>query len=148
MARILIIGYGNPLRRDDGFGRVAAQRLRDLIAAPDVEIIDQHQLTPELMDPISRAGRVVFIDARAGGAPGEVSVKPVEPAVEMGAAFTHFATPAALLAGAAALYGGKAQGTLVTAGGLDFGIGEGLSEPVQAALEVVLASTIPLLLSK
>jgi hydrogenase maturation protease len=148
MPRILIIGYGNSLRRDDGFGRVVAQRLRDQISDPDVEIIDLHQLTPELMDPISTASRVLFIDALAGGPPGELLVRPVKPAAEVSAAFTHFATPPALLAGAAALYGGKARGSLITVGGLDFGIGEGLTEPVLAALEVLLSSTIPQLLAE
>ena len=29
MGRVLIIGYGNPLRGDDGFGWHAAERLRE-----------------------------------------------------------------------------------------------------------------------
>ena len=49
--------------------------------------------------------------------------------------FTHFATPAALLEGARSLYGARPQALLITVVGLDFELGEKLSEPVQLALE-------------
>ena len=41
----------------------------DLINDPDVEIVPLHQLTPELMDPLRRADRVIFIDASTTGRP-------------------------------------------------------------------------------
>jgi hydrogenase maturation protease len=135
MTRLLIIGYGNPLRRDDGFGWHAAERLRETMEGPDIEILTVQQLTPELMEPVSCAGRVVFLDAAVHGEPGVLSVAAVEPADDVAAAFTHFATPAALLAGARALYGAAPAAWLITTAGVDFGIGEELSGPVREALE-------------
>ncbi len=137
MAPLLIIGYGNPLRRDDGFGWHAARRIRESMAERDVEVLTVQQLTPELMEPISRAARVVFIDAGAQGEPGTLLTRPVEPDKFSGTAFTHFATPAALLGGAAALYGAHPEAVLITCAGGDFGFGEELSAPVRAALDRV-----------
>ena len=63
----LVIGYGNVLRGDDGAGFLTAELLRDKLRDPDIEILSQHQLLPELMEPISRAARVIFIDATVSG---------------------------------------------------------------------------------
>ena len=62
MARALIIGYGNPLRGDDGLGWRAAEQLAEIIPQSEAEVIACHQLTPELAEPISRARLVIFID--------------------------------------------------------------------------------------
>src|SRR6185369_11175120 len=109
----LIIGYGNPLRGDDGFGYRAAERIPGAIAV--------HQLTPELMDPIARADRVLFLDACAEGAPGEIRRRRVEPLRSEGA-FTHHVTPEALLAGVLALYGRVPEAEVMTVCGADFSL--------------------------
>lgn len=135
MARILIIGYGNTLRGDDGFGRLAAERLYKAIQDPEIEIVPIHQLTPELMLPISRAERVLFIDARDEGEPGDLRFEPIVPEIGSAQRFSHISTPAGLLAGARALYGSAAEATLATAAGLKFGIGDRLSPAVDRALD-------------
>lgn len=138
MSRILIIGYGNPLRGDDAVGFVAAERLRESITDPEVEILALHQLTPELMEPLSRAGRAIFLDAAAGGEPGTIRKRTIEPAAE-GSGFTHQSTPGALLAGAMALFGHAPEAMLYSIPGGDFAFGEVLTPCVQRALEEVLA---------
>jgi hydrogenase maturation protease len=135
MPHTLIIGYGNPLRGDDGFGWHAALRLREIVHDDGIEILAVHQLTPELMDPISRARRVIFIDAAVGDDAGKLTVAALETTGGPAGVFTHFATPAALLEGARSLYGAKPEALLITVVGLDFELGEELSEPVQLALE-------------
>jgi hydrogenase maturation protease len=138
--RVLIVGYGNLLRGDDGLGWHAAERLRALTQEPDVEILTLHQLTPELMEPISRAGRVIFIDACAGPVPGEIQVSAIEPQAAAGAAFSHHATPAALLAGALALYGHAPQATLITVAGADFSVSDRLSPEILGQIDSVVAA--------
>jgi hydrogenase maturation protease len=123
--RVLIIGYGNPLLGDDAFGFTAAERLKKLIGDPEIEVLSQHQLTPELMVPIARAEQVIFIDA-AAPAPAVSSDR---------SAFTHHFTPANLVAGARALYGCAAEPTLLTTPGENFDFGAPLSPSVSAALE-------------
>jgi len=142
MARVLIIGYGNPLRGDDGFGWHAAQRLRELLHDPGIEILTVQQLTPELMEPISRAAKVIFLDAAATGEPGHLSVTPVDSTAAGSASFTHFATPGALLAGARALYGSAPEGLMISVAGADFNLGAELSEPVLRATEELLNRAI------
>ena len=135
MSRLLVIGWGNPLRGDDAFGFLAAEKLRELL--PEVDVLALHQLTPELMEPVSQAERVIFIDASAEGEPGELRCGPVE-ASTSAEAFTHHATPAGLLAGARALYGSAPPALLYTVRGECFEFGEGLSPAVQAALDRLL----------
>jgi len=134
MSRLLIIGYGNRLRGDDGAGCRAAELLQvKLAGAAGVEILAVHQLTPELMEPISRARRAIFIDAAAEGAPGEIRRQELT-APAATAAFTHQATPAALLAGAAVLYGSSASGVLYTIAGESFEYAEQLTPAVERAV--------------
>jgi hydrogenase maturation protease len=122
---MLIIGYGNPLRGDDGFGYRAAERIPGAIAV--------HQLTPELMDPIARADRVLFLDAAVEGAPGEIRRRRVEPQ-SAGPAFSHHATPESLLAGALTLYGRAPDAELITVTGANFSLSDELSPAVERAL--------------
>lgn len=137
MSRTLIIGYGNSLRGDDAIGRLAAERLRQRNPGPEVEILGVHQLTPELVDPISRAARVIFIDAAAGPNPGQIAERRVH-AHMSSRPFTHVATPEALLAGASALYGAEPPATLITVTAEGFELGAALSAPVRRALDSVI----------
>lgn len=137
-APVLIIGYGNPLRRDDGIGLAAAQQLANDLDIPDVQVVACHQLTPELAEPISRTTRVIFIDARDDDPAGQVICQPLLRAPESAPAFAHHLTPAALLACAYVLYHANPSEALVmTVNGACFEYGEGLTPQVAAALPVV-----------
>jgi Ni,Fe-hydrogenase maturation factor len=94
------------------------------------------------MDPISRARRVIFIDAAVGEDAGKLTVTTLETTGGPAPAFTHFATPAALLEGARSLYGASPEALLITVVGLDFEIGEELSEPMRVALESLAGGKI------
>jgi hydrogenase maturation protease len=126
----LVIGIGNPLRGDDAFGYRAAERIPGAIAV--------HQLTPELMDPIARAGHVLFLDATAEGVPGEIRLRALAPA-SPSASFTHHATPEALVAGALALYGRAPEAEILTVCGADFSLSQDLSPEVATALDRIVA---------
>ncbi len=145
MPRIFIIGYGNPLRGDDAFGQIAAERLREAIPDPAVEVLCLHQLTPELMEDLSRADLAIFIDAAASGEPGLLTRRDVSPEGETRAAFTHHATPEALLSGAQSLYGRSAKGVMFSVAGADFSTGAHLSPAVAARLEPVIESVLRLI---
>ena len=133
MPHTLIIGYGNALRGDDGAGYIAAELLRDRVQDPEVEILSRHQLTPELMEPIAHARRVIFIDASVSGRAGKVIRIPLHPAPAC-ARFTHHVTPDSLLAGAQALYGHTPQAELYTIPGRFFETGDELTPSVRRAV--------------
>jgi hydrogenase maturation protease len=139
--RTIIIGYGNPLRSDDALGWRVADRLRETVRDPEVEILTLHQLTPELMETLSHADRAIFVDAAAEGVPGAILVRAVQPGPAR-AAFTHSATPEALLAGAQLLYGHAPQAVLYSVPGADFSLGERLSETVEARLDELVAAIL------
>jgi len=86
--KALIIGYGNTLRGDDGFGWRAAEQLAASHSIGDVEVQTQHQLTPELAQTMSEADTVVFLDAAADGPPGQVRYRRIEPSGDASALLT------------------------------------------------------------
>jgi hydrogenase maturation protease len=133
----LVIGYGNTMREDDGVGQHIARRLGVSLYRDAVEVISCHQLTPELVEPVSRADYAVFVDASEDGLPGEVRCYPVEPMMTT-AAFTHQVTPAALLAAAYDLYGTHPKGIVISIPGAHFGYGETLSPEVERLLPGIL----------
>jgi hydrogenase maturation protease len=131
---ILVIGFGNTLRRDDGLGVRAAEQLRGRVPADRVEVMTCHQLTVELCEPVSRAELVILIDAREGGIPGTLHVEEILPQSAVPDPSSHYVEPGALLAYAAALYGCAPRTLLLTVVGESFEFGETLSAPVQQAL--------------
>ncbi len=136
MARLLIIGYGNPLRGDDGLGWRAVEQLA--AEWPEAETLACQQLTPELAEPISRAARVVFVDAAAQGAPGAVREQLLRPDAAVPAALTHHINPSALLALSEKLYGHLPEAALFSVAGESFDYGQSLSPSVEAALPEVI----------
>lgn len=137
----LIIGYGNPLRGDDGLGWAAAELLTARTDPAHVNIITCQQLTPDLAASISEAAQVIFIDAAVEGQPGEVQIRPLTaPPTPDDGTFTHHLDAAGMMELAASLYEATPLAHLVTVRGYDFSFRDGLSDEMQAALnDVVLA---------
>lgn len=133
MARVLIIGYGNPLRSDDGVGWYAAVQLFRTSASPEVEVLPCHQLTPDLAEVINRAETVLFLDSAHEGAPGDFRCAEIQP-VEGSPSFTHHLSPQTVLGIARELYGASPRSWLLTICGRNFGPGEILSAEVTRRL--------------
>ncbi len=75
MSGSAVIGLGNPLMGDDGFGLVALARLRDEWTLEDVELADGGTWGMSLLPLIEDSDRLVLLDAiAAGGNPGDVVV--------------------------------------------------------------------------
>jgi len=142
---MLIIGYGNPLRGDDGVGWRVAEAARAALPEGAATVLTVHQLTPELAEPISRAGRVVFVDAAAAGEPGTVNCFALEEAGKLPALQgTHQTTPDALLAMAGELFGRRPPATMVTIVGESFEVSEALTPLVEAAVPEAVARIVAL----
>ncbi len=142
---ILFIGYGNPLREDDGVGWAAAEMLfhtdhRSRFTAHDSRLTVEttHQLLPELADSISQADLVIFVDAAVDGEPGEIRCQVVRPFPQPPGAFSHHVSPAGLLQMAQELYGRCPPAYLFTVTAASMGFDEGLSPAVTAALPELL----------
>jgi hydrogenase maturation protease len=128
---IAVVAYGNPLRGDDGVAWRVVERLErdgDLVVP-----LTLHQLTPEVALVLSQADGVIFVDARAGTAPGSVCCAAVKP--QAGApGLTHHVSPEAVLALAQSLYGVQPRAALVTIAAESFALAEHLSLAVRRAV--------------
>jgi hydrogenase maturation protease len=104
-AGVLIVGYGNPLRSDDGFGWHAARLLAADPRLAGARVLTLHQLTPELAADIASASLVVLVDASVvDAAPGSVAVRSIQPRQDSPLSWSHHLDPAALAGLAHALY--------------------------------------------
>jgi hydrogenase maturation protease len=134
---ILIIGYGNPLRCDDAVGDHIIQALEQRQIRGDIRLMSVYQLTPELVELIRQARCVIFIDARAGGNPGDIVRENVHPEIGTGA-FTHHVSPSTLMGAAYELYGSSPEAVLFSVTGSRFTFGETLSPDVKLAVPLAL----------
>jgi hydrogenase maturation protease len=149
-ARVLVIGYGNALRTDDGVGWHAARLLAGDPRLADVIVVAEHQLTPELAFDLSLASLVVLLDATTETPAGTVTVRSIAgPGAASGAdggrarageaagASSHHVDPETLLVLARQLYGRAPEAVVVSVGVSEMGLGEGLTPAVEAALPAV-----------
>ena len=133
--RLLVLGYGNTLRRDDGVG----PRVADVVAElnlPGVQTLACPQLTPELAEPISQAQVVIFVDA-AVDLPREVRRRKLTPATSS-QLLAHAADPQTMLALARDVFGHAPEAWWLTIPAEDLGFGEDLSASAQAGLQTAL----------
>ena len=144
MPRVLIIAYGNPLRSDDGVAWRAAENLAKRFAHPNVEILNLHQLAPELADTLRGCERVIFVDAAfsegTGIEPGTIRVEQITLKTAEAAAFTHAFSPRKVLGLAADLYGVRPRAFTVTIQGANFDHGSALSPRVADVLPGLIST--------
>ncbi len=154
MAKILIIGYGNPDREDDG---VAWHVLKKLAAglgrpAPDLEndgldelgqspdLVFMLQLTPEMAETIAGYDYVCFVDAHTGAYEEDLRLETIT-AEFQASPFTHHLTPQTCLVLAQTLYDRAPEGIIVSVRGYRFGFEHTLS-PETARLAQEAAARI------
>jgi hydrogenase maturation protease len=125
----LLIGIGNPLRRDDGAGAAVAERFA---AHPGVRVLVAHQLLPEHVEELAGCERVVFADACVNA--DRVRFERLTPSACM-PSLGHTGDPSWLLALCEALHGRSPEGWLLSVRVDDLGIGEGLSQGTSAAVD-------------
>jgi hydrogenase maturation protease len=121
---LLVIGYGNTLRRDDGVGPKVAEAVA-VLALPGVRTLACPLLTPELAEPVSQARVVIFVDAAVDG-PRKVLKRPLAPAGSS-QVMAHAASPATLLSLARDVFGHAPEAWLITVPVQDLGIGDEFS---------------------
>jgi hydrogenase maturation protease len=138
--RTLIIGYGNPSRRDDGVGLAVVDGLRQRLGkAPleqgddgyadlggEVDTLFLQQLMPELAETLAQYDRVWFVDAHLGVYPELVRWSAVSASLDPAMVSHHF-KPQALLVLAGQLYGHAPEVELISIRGFDFDFGVELS---------------------
>ncbi|MEL7063588.1 MAG: hydrogenase maturation protease, partial [Bacteroidota bacterium] len=61
--KISILGFGNPVREDDGVGIYVIERLKERISDPDVEILDMGTAAFEILFQLKGKDRIILVDA-------------------------------------------------------------------------------------
>ena len=140
MKQLLLLGYGNPDREDDG---VAWHILRALttrlgLSAPDsyedefpehaeIEFAFYLQLTPEMAEDVTAYDQVCFVDAHTGNIPEPVRLIDVQSEFQA-SPFTHHLTAQSLVSMCETIYGKKPDAALLSVLGHRFLFSRQLSE--------------------
>ena len=134
--RVLVLGYGNPGRRDDGLGPQLAEQLARM-ALPGVDVDCAYQLQAEDAAAVADHDVVVFVDADVS-CPDPFELRPVLPAGEPRFS-THSLAPETVLSMAWKYLEALPEAYVLAIRGEDFdGFGEGLSDRAQRNLSAAL----------
>jgi len=127
---ILIIGVGNPTRRDDGAGPEVVRRLESL-GLPDVELRSATQLDTTLAVDLVTFEKVLVVDAD----PNAIEMR-IEPAPdETGLPSTHHFTHSALRDLARSIHGRAPEAWVCRIPAKDFEFGEVFSPATEAGIQ-------------
>ena len=130
--KVMVFGYGNPGRQDDGAGPYIAQKVEEL-DLPWVETDANYQLQIEDAASIREYDLVIFVDADCGGKE-PFSVRKLSP--ESGLSYTtHHMGPESILGLCEKVYGVSPYALLVGIRGYGFDIHEGLTETAEKNAE-------------
>ena len=133
MNKILLIGYGNPGRRDDGLGPGLIERL-ECDPIPAVVLDADYQLTVEHAWDLSQYPMAIFADAAVRGAE-PYFYQPLQPDAPISFS-THSVSPGAVLHMAREMFDATTQVYVLGIRGYEFEeIAEGLTERAQQNLD-------------
>ena len=148
MAKVLVIGYGNPLRSDDALGWKACERLSREVSTQEVDVVCCRDLKPEMAEQVAGAASVIFIEASTDGMPGQILVEKMSPADTAPPLYVHHIDPYALLACAKRVYGRCPEAMLVRVTGECFGFGTDLTPQLTNCLPGIVARVRTLMSEK
>jgi hydrogenase maturation protease len=146
--KVLILGYGNIDRQDDGVAwHILVEVMKRLGVTPpnleedempvtsgDYEFQFHLQLTPELADELGSFDKAVFIDAHTGAVPEEIHEEVVTPHYQS-SPFTHHMTTSTLLSLCKVIHKKYPLTLLVSVRGYEFLFTRSLSQRTQNLVE-------------
>lgn len=142
MTGVTLFVCGQPLRGDDGAARAAAMELPPQ-ARLAARIRDVGELSVEDLLALAPGSAAIIVDAVSGVEPGRLVSFDL---TDLGSHAPGLAPrsshqlPLDQVVGMAELLGAEIRGTFIGVGGMDFGYGRPLSEPVRRALPSMRAA--------
>ena len=133
--RVTVVGVGNVMRGDDGFGVEVVRRLRELGAPPNVQLIEAGEVPESFLGVIRRfrPTHILFVDAAIQGlSPGELRL--LDPRDELGLPISTHKIPLRLLCEYVERTIGS-KTAILAAQPEQVGFREGLSDPVRRGVE-------------
>lgn len=153
MRHVLVVGFGNLYRRDDGVGPAVVNALRAYQGRPPIDPEDDgfddlgqpldslilHQLVPELAQTAAGYDLIIFVDAHVGAWPELLHIEHLQ-ACYKPPLVSHHIHPCTILQLAQTFTGAaRPAGVVLSIRGYDFDFGEGLSEETSAGVAQALA---------
>ncbi|HNR89510.1 MAG TPA: hydrogenase maturation protease [Spirochaetota bacterium] len=135
-AKVIIYGYGNPGRQDDGLGPALVERLEGE-ALPGVETRSAFQLNIEDAQTIADAGTVIFVDASMTG-DGPFAFHEIVPSAQI-TFTTHAMSPGSVLALCQDLFNPERRAYMLSIRGYEWEFREGFSAGASGNLEQAYA---------
>ncbi|MEL7034003.1 MAG: hydrogenase maturation protease [Cyanobacteria bacterium J06592_8] len=132
---VIILGYGNLIRGDDGIGPAVATEVETWKLA-NVRSLCLHQLVPEVAEDLSQVDVAIFVDASMTGETIEIS--PQNPIETTASNWGHYLNPESLLTLAKTLYGKAPQAWLISVPGVNFELCDRLSETAENGVKLAL----------
>lgn len=133
---ILVIGFGNPGRLDDGLGPAFAEAIQRL-QLPGVTVASDYQLTVEDASDVAQHKAVIFADAAVTG-PEPFELRCIESTNTISFS-THSVEPQEVLGLASQLFDARTVGYVLAIRGYEFDeFGMELSEKAQNNLDAAL----------
>ena len=145
--RILLLGYGNPGRCDDGLGPAIAEAVENL-GIPGVDIDSNYQLVVEDAQAIAEHDVVIFADADVAG-PEPFHFRPIEAEGQRTMRFSsHSVEPAEVLALAKEMLGAKTTAYVLGIRGYEFNafgerLSNGAKDNLSAAVTFIGQMSLP-----
>lgn len=142
MTRVVVFACGEPLRGDDGSGPASVERLSAAVRAV-VEVRARPSLSADDLLVLPRGAAAVVVDAVTGPPAGTIVRERLldlhRTAVPWVPSSGH-QLPLATTVGLARALGWHGSGTFLGVGAGSLTLGDGLSEPVAAALPSLIAA--------
>lgn len=150
VADVLVVGYGNDLRSDDGAGRWVADRVDEWVerlGLDGVEVRSMAQLTPEVSLAAAGCDLVVFVDASVDVE--ELTVADVSgedgDAAGPGSVMTHHGNPSSVVAMTASVGEPPGRAVLVSIPASDLEMGFEFSPATATAADEAVAAITELI---
>lgn len=150
--KILVYGYGNPGRRDDGLGNEFVQSIKGYLDQEPslkewIHTESNYQLNVEDSELISNYDRVWFVDASMEEDLEAFFVGPVDPQSDV--TFTsHSASPSGVLKLCEELFSISPDCRLIHIRGYDWSFQEGISDRARENLNQAVESLMPEIIAK
>lgn len=139
--KVLVLGYGNPYRGDDGLGPLLAERVAQWLASlgEAAELWVGQQLLPELAEELANHDVAIFCDASAVPLEDGFLLEELDISSDPEGLTLHSVSPQWLLGLAQSLAGRMPKACLLSVEGESFDFREGLTprceERAKAALQ-------------
>ena len=136
MKPILLIGYGNPTRMDDGVGWYIADKIQNRFM-DEIEVWQADQLSIEMIDDIKDREVLILVDDHISDKDDYIRSCEIEPDASPGM-ISHIIKPSNLLAFCESIYHKHPKTYLYSIKGIAFDFGEELSAQTKKSADEVI----------